>query len=220
VCQSRGLPSDQAELLAVVKSDLAFLEDEWDESIDEHSLRRSSTVLRRLLVLGDYAKVWRIAGEPKEPQLEAVDLSNSLAGLELARVFFATAGGGRSGGGEISGALQYSGVMSAELIQERYERGGPPRRVYRLSEFLASPGVVFQGEHVSRRHVIKYVANKLGGDHFDPARRKDEQAYKILDDAMNAAQVLDQRLVYFELLSIGQAVAQSADAKKLRGLIT
>jgi hypothetical protein len=216
---SPGFPSDDAELLALVKSDLAFLEDEWVESIDEHSLRRSSSVLRRLLVFGDYAKAWRIAGEPKEPQLEAVDLSEILAGLELARVFFATAGGGHSGRGALSGALEYSGVMSRELIQQRYERGGPPRRLYRVSEFLASPGVVFQGEQVSRRHVIKYVANKLGGDHFDPARTKDEHAYKILDNAMNDAQVLDKRLVYFELLSIGQAIAQSPDAEKLRGLI-
>jgi hypothetical protein len=100
-----GSPSDQAELLATVKSDLAFLEDEWDESIDEHSLRRSSTVLRRLLVNGDYGKAWRIAGEPKEPRLEAVDLSNNLAGLELARVFFATAGGGPPRGGELSGCV-------------------------------------------------------------------------------------------------------------------
>jgi hypothetical protein len=211
---------DATELLRVVASDLAFLEDEWDESVDEDSLRRSSTVLRRLLVLGDYAKAWRVAGEAKEPRLEAVDLSNALAGLELARIFFASAGGGRSGGGELSGALQYSGVMSPELIRERYARGEPPRRVFHISEFLASPGVVFRGEFVSRRHVIKYVANKLGGDHFDPMRKKDERAYQILDNAMNAAQILDKRLVYFELLSIGQALAQSGDAKKLRRLIS
>ena len=38
------------DLLEVVVSDLIFLHEEWDEEVDDHSLRRSSTVLRRLLV--------------------------------------------------------------------------------------------------------------------------------------------------------------------------
>jgi hypothetical protein len=54
-----GLPTDDAELLAMVKSDLAFLEDKWDQSIDEQSLRRSSTVLRNLLVYDGFGKAWR-----------------------------------------------------------------------------------------------------------------------------------------------------------------
>jgi hypothetical protein len=36
---------------------------------------------------------------------------------------------------------------------------------------------------------------------------------------MNSSVIVDKRLVYFELLSIGQAVAQSPDADKLRDLI-
>jgi hypothetical protein len=72
---------------------------------------------------------------------------------------------------------------------------------------------------VRRRDVIKYVANKLGRTHFDPSRKKDEQAFRILDAAMNSSVIVDKRLVYFELLSIGQAVAQSSDADKLRNLI-
>jgi hypothetical protein len=89
-----GLPTDDAELLAMVKSDLAFLEDKWDQSIDEQSLRRSSTVLRNLLVYDGFGKAWRLDGRRGEPQIEAVDLNRALAGLLLPKVAFATAGGG------------------------------------------------------------------------------------------------------------------------------
>jgi hypothetical protein len=74
---------DDLELLAGVKSDLGFLEDEWDESIDEQSLRRSSTVLRNLLVNDALGRAWRLVGQKGQPQLEAVDLVACLAGLVI-----------------------------------------------------------------------------------------------------------------------------------------
>jgi hypothetical protein len=214
------LPSDDAELLALVKSDLAFLEDEWDESIDEQSLRRSSTVLRNLLVYDGFGQAWRLTGERGEPQIEAVDLNSSLAGLRLPKVAFATAGGALSAGMNVAAALVYLDAMSPDVIKERATRGpGPPRRKFKLSEFLASPAVVVEGVPVNRRNVIQYVANKLGGAHFDVRRKKDEEAYRLLDKVINTFEITERRSVYFELLSIGQALAQSSDAKKLRGLI-
>jgi hypothetical protein len=213
------LPTEDGELLAIVKSDLAFLEDEWDQSIDEQSLRRSSTVLRNLLVYDGFGKAWRLAGERAQPQVEAVDLSHALAGLDVHKVAFATAGGALSGGVEVAAALVYPNAMSPELISERAAKGpGPPRRKYRLSEFLASPAVVVDGVLVNRRNVIQYIANKRGGAHFDMSRKKDEEAYRLLDKVMNAFQVAEHRSVFFELLAIGQAVAQSPDAKHLRDL--
>jgi hypothetical protein len=80
-----------------VKSDLGFREDEWDESIDEQSLRRSSTVLRNLLVNDALGRAWRLVGQKGQPQLEAVDLMACLAGLVIDKVIFAAAGGGVSG---------------------------------------------------------------------------------------------------------------------------
>jgi hypothetical protein len=214
-----GTPSDQAEFLTDVASDLAFLEDEWDESIDEQSLRRSSTVLRKLLVYDHFGTAWRLVGQGGEPGVEAVDLNRVLAGLRLPKVAFATAGGAISGSVEVSAGLVYLDVMTEEVTKERFARGpGPPRRKFKLSEFLASPAVVVDGTLVNRRNVVKYIADKRGA-HFDMRRKKDEEAYRLLDKVMNTFQVADQRAVFFELLSIGQAVAHSDDAKKLRELI-
>jgi hypothetical protein len=215
-----GLPTDDAELLAMVKSDLAFLEDKWDQSIDEQSLRRSSTVLRNLLVYDGFGKAWRLDGRRGEPQIEAVDLNRALAGLLLPKVAFATAGGALSQGMEIAAALVYLDAMSPEVIKERFAMGPePPRRQFKLSEFLASAAVVVDGVPVNRRNVIQYVANKLGGAHFDVSRKEDEEAYGLLDRVINTFEVAERRSVYFELLSIGQALAGSGDAKTLRELI-
>jgi hypothetical protein len=64
------------------------------------------------------------------------------------------------------------------------------------------------------------ILNKLGGTHFDATRKKGEEAYAMLDSVMKGKfEVLEKRAVYFELLSIGQAVAASPDTKRLRGLI-
>ena len=214
-----GLPGGAAELLALVKSDLGFLEDDWDESIDERSLRRSSTVLRNLLVYNGFGKAWRLAGERGEPHVEAADLSRALAGLDLRKVAFATAGGAVSGGVAVRGALVYPEAMSPEAVKERAARGpGPTRRKYKLSEFLASPALVVDGVPVGRRNVIEYVANKRGGVQVDVSRKKDGQAYRLLDRVIDASQIAEQRSVFFELLAIGQAVAQSPDAKHLRDL--
>jgi hypothetical protein len=214
-----GLPGGAAELLALVKSDLGFLEDDWDESIDERSLRRSSTVLRNLLVYDGFGKAWRLAGERGEPHVQAADLSRALAGLDLRKVAFATAGGAVSGGVAVEGALVYPEAMSAEAIKERAARGpGPTRRKYKLSEFLASPALVVDGAPVSRRSVIQYIANKRGGAQVDVSRKKDEEANRLLDRVIDTVQIAERRSVLFELLAIGQAVARSPDAKHLRDL--
>jgi hypothetical protein len=214
-----GLPAGAADLLAIVKSDIGFLEDDWDESIDEHSLRRSSTVLRNLLVYNGFGKAWRLAGERGEPHVEAVDLSRALAGLDLRKVAFATAGGAVSGGVAVEAALTYLGPMSPGVIKERASRGaGPTKRKYKLSEFHASPAVVVDGVPVSRRNVIQYMANKRGGAHSDVSRKKDEEAYRLLDRVIDTFPIADQRSVFLELVAIGQAIAQSPDAKHLRDL--
>jgi hypothetical protein len=110
--------------------------------------------------------------------------------------------------------------MSEEMIRARSEAGPPAKCPFRLSQFLASPAIVVQGERLARRDVIKYVRNKLGGTHFDDKRENGEEAYAMLDSVTKGKfEVLEKRAVYFELLSIGQAVAASPDTKTLRGLI-
>jgi hypothetical protein len=60
------------------------------------------------------------------------------------------------------------------------------------------------------------VTNRLGGKHFDSKRKASEQPYVLLDHVMKSFEILERRAVYFELLSIGQSVAESKDASLLR----
>jgi hypothetical protein len=203
------------ELLAAVTSDVVFLQEEWDSTVDEQSLRRSSNVLRNLLVEDLLGRAWRAAGFKGEPAIEAIDLENHLAGLETNKIAFASAGGGTSEGALVAGALLYEGVMPESVIKARAERE-PQTRKFKLSQFLSSPAVVYEGERICRRDVVKYVANKLGGAHFDTRRKTDEHTYRLLDAAMKAAQIGERRLVYFELLSIGQALANAEDTRRFR----
>lgn len=184
--------------------------------MSEQSLRRSSNVLRNLLVEGALGRAWRMAGQPKEPGIEAVDLATVLAGLRYEKILFASAGGGHSGSMSIAGVLLYGEAMPDAMVKER-ARPEPPTPVFPLSQFNASPGLVVRGEAITRREVVKYVANKLGGAHFDD--RRTERAHILLDEVLSSMTVSDKRAPYFELLSIGQAVVASADVARLRRLI-
>lgn len=78
--------------IRVVRQDLEFLRDKWDNSIDEPSLRRSSNVLRGLLVDGNLGRAWRALGLERQPIILAPDLDSMLTGIEPQRVEFAPTG--------------------------------------------------------------------------------------------------------------------------------
>jgi hypothetical protein len=64
-------PGTEREFLAAVASDLGYLADVWSQPIDEQALRRSSNVLRTLLVDNALGRAWRLVGEKGEPTVEA-----------------------------------------------------------------------------------------------------------------------------------------------------
>ena len=160
------LPKD--DLLEVVVADLVFLREEWDEEVGDHSLRRSSSVLRRLLVDNELQRAWKAAGFEKEPAIEASTLQSLIESSPLDKVAFAAAGGAKYRGVELRGAVMRSYAMSQEEIQKESARG-VPTATFGLRAFIEAPCVVIEGKLISRRVLIKYVANKLGGS---PSRRK------------------------------------------------
>jgi hypothetical protein len=62
------LTPEDKQLLEIVQSDFRFLRDEWDNQVDDHSLRRSSPILRRFLVENDLHRAWKIVGMPNQPR--------------------------------------------------------------------------------------------------------------------------------------------------------
>lgn len=216
----RALTATERELIRVVSEDLAFVAKDWDQSVEDASLRRSSTVLRRLLVEGHFGKAWRALGLEKQPRVIAPDLGITIDSVaDSGKIMFAQAGGADFRGGAVQSVLVYGDAMSPEEIQRRFAASPErPRRTFWLSGFLNSPAFVVQGTIISRQQVIQYVSNKLGGAHFDPDRNmqdKVERLFAALDQAGLQYSILGKPAVYFELLSIGQVVAQSDDARTL-----
>ena len=198
------------ELLEIVADDLRYLKQEWHESVEDSALRRGSAVLRRLLVQNELQRAWRMAGFASQPIVTASTLEPILQQIPLQKLAFAAAGGARNKGAELRGALIANYAMSEAEVKTQYEAEVPSAKM-KLRDFVAAPCVVVSGELVTRHLLIKYIANKLGGVHYDPARSADERLFRLLDSAREKIMLLEKPAVYFELLSIGQAVASSED---------
>jgi len=211
-----NLTKDDKSLLDIVHSDLIFLRDEWNNEVDDHTLRRTSPVLRRLLVEQDLHRAWKLSGFENQARFQASTLDPMLNAIPSINISFACAGGASYKGAQLRGLFEYKGKLS-KTQREEINLDGFPDREYNLLEFIKSPSMIIQGCDISRRHVIKYVTNKLGGAHLDTSRdkRKDDAIFSLLDIVQNHFTILDKPAVYFELLSIGQAVIHSSDIDKL-----
>lgn len=199
--------------LAVVLSDLNFLYDEWDQDVDDDSLRRSSPVLRRFLVERQLLRAWRKAEFQGEPEVVAPALTKHLKIIPLNTVRFATAGGAHYKTMTIASVFESDAALTEEQIKADYELG-PPEINQTLTEFADSPSIIVEGTIIKRSEVIKYVSNKLGGAHYDEER--DQTYQRLLDYAHRSYNVGGKSAVYFELLSIGQTLVKSPDIQRLR----
>jgi hypothetical protein len=194
-----------------VVGDLKYLARNWTRSLDEETVRRDSAVLRRLLLdhgkgtLRQYRQELGLKGEPK---IRAIDLKTAVPG-EWSDVVL-----GAAGGATIDG-------FTLALIDTRSQPLPEPQRVvfptrqFRLSEFLDVPCMIVAARAVNRREVIQYVANKLGGVHFDQSRKPKESVFEALDTHRRSTIVFDVDLVHFELLAIGQHLLRSSDIARL-----
>ena len=128
-----------------------------------------------------------------------------------------SAGGARCNGMEIQSVFeprQLGQEMGAKILERL--NSGTHREAVRLSQFTAAPCLIDGGVPVSRRTLIKYIANKLGGAHLDSKRDDPEgPLFRILDRLRAERVQADKPVIYFELLAIGQALAASPDMLKL-----
>lgn len=247
-------PSEQ-ELIRGVVSDLKYLKSDWNQTIEDDSLRRASTVLRRLLVYGDLQKAWKVAGFEKEPKIIAADLNSQLHGVRTKDIKWAFAGGALYAGMQV-GALVESvskgkgkgNIACSLLVNGKDDVGCYPQEseIYKsvgLGKFLFDSSIILEGKIIPRRAVIEYVANKIGGAHFDVRRdesKKKERWFSLLNQlfdmegnpdsvalsvieetgnerlaASSLGFVASKKVLYYELLSIGQAISWSEDIELL-----
>ena len=53
-----------------------------------------------------------------------------------------------------------------------------------LDAWLESPAGLIMNASVTRRDIIKYVANKRGGAHYDPSREGKDKVFALLDNKL------------------------------------
>ena len=152
----------------------------------------------------------------------AVDYLATLQGQDLDAIEYVQAGGGLSHGVIVGGFREIARVPTAEEVAEMYKAAmaALEPRVYHLSEYLNSPSVVARGHRIPRRLVVKYVRNRLGGGgHLGLTEYKDSEFFDVLDDAVAGREAAGRPAVYYEVLTIGQTIGQSHDARELRQAI-
>lgn len=201
-----------SDLVAAAIDDLQMLRDTWPETVTEHKLRRDSAALRRLLVDGDLKKAWRLAGHANEPRIFTTHRIRDISKEERSKVSWASEGGFEQDGIQI-----LAPATSNQRIELPFSRDKPG--FLTLSRFVDGPVAVAYGTTIKRSTLVKYVANKLGGAHYDERRsaRAEEQVFAQLDRTFKVGssglrvQTLGLSPVYAEMLAVGQAVLRSPD---------
>jgi hypothetical protein len=201
-------------------------------------------VLRRLLVEDVAGTAWRQMGFAKSPMLKGPDLLAALKqrNIPTSRVAVGSGAGVRYGGMDTALMAAYridnpsTGVSAdanegfavalmtvARKSQETAESDFDLliERSWFVSEYLDAAGFVRRGETLSRREVIKHMANDMGGVHLEKNTASIvrhllvEAEHKLFIEAKNGT----IRSFYIEVLAIGQAVGRSDDFKKLASTI-
>lgn len=210
-----------SNLIKIVAEDLKFLREEWDEEISDASLRRSSNVLRNLLVYSQLQQVARHLGE--EIYIDAPEIVDHREKLADPRMLLYQCGGATYKGGRIGVFVKYSTQLSAE---EMCDLTAPSKKVrlghqVKLGKYLRQPSFIVEGLKIDRETVIKYVANKLGGTHYSQERnnKKDEKYIKLDEIRRWGMELGGKEAVYFELLSIGQRVVNSQTVSRIYEII-
>ena len=217
------------ELARVVSEDLEYLLVEWNQEIDDASLRRNSPVIRSLLIEGNLR---RIANEAdRQIRVMAPAIGRLTTDAELCEYQFFQAGGALYKGMIVQSMSMVPRAKTAAEIKASYERSkesiGKSYPV-KLSVFLKQTSMVVDGVLINREVIIKYVANKLGGAHYDRSRENSktggnislEHKYELLDKVRSGVTVADKNAIYYELLSIGQRLVNSRDIRQLQKYLT
>jgi hypothetical protein len=221
-----SLKKPERELVELTLEDLRHITKETEPECDDHQLRRVSVQLRHLLIEDAYVRSWKLLQlHPKSPMVVAPRLRTD----DLRPDDFAVAGGGDLGGLSIGNAKFMPGrALSADEVKALYEREkNDMAYTFSLSEYKDSCAVQVSGRKITRKQLVQFIANKKGGAHLDHSRKKDEEAYSALDNALASPLVFGGRpaqndqpnlpgknAVYLELLSIGQFLTNSPDTKR------
>jgi hypothetical protein len=184
-------------------------------------LRITSPILRTLLV----EEKLKLAADMVQLRIRIMSPSihKALSSDDLLQWSFWQCGGAKFQGTVVAATGMKNTAMSSSEMKSYMEKTSPvlgKSFPVKLSQFLKQPSFVVEGTLIQRSTVIKYVCNKLGGNHYDPSRdygaEEIESQFKLLDKVRKQISLANKNSIYFEILSIGQRVANSRDIRHLR----
>lgn len=216
--------NDRLEFLRIVRDDIEFLLSLDYRRPSRTHVRLASSVLRRLLHEGMYQNAWTLAELHGQPNVLAFDLLAMVADLQPQHIDYAYAGGATTEGAHHKGMVLLR-IPKEEAEAEGYDECAqrisklmkpPSMRLFPLADFCQSPAVITGKASVSRLGIIRYVANKLGGVHWDNQRQgwtdPVGSRHRMLDEKHLMVGKLPAPL--YEVISIAQTVASSEDATR------
>jgi hypothetical protein len=213
------MDADTLDRIRVVTEDLGYLRREWSQDVDDASLRISSPILRRLLVEGLLQRAWRDLGLDKQPIIRSPSLEVKLRLIPINRVAFAQAGGAKHQEIVVTTVIEFDGYLSPEQAVEAFgSHQDAPDRDFSLRGFVEGTCLVVEGTQISRHTLVKYISNKLGGVHLDTARdltKDEERKFSLLDKVRAERGTANKPAIYYEYLSVGQALVKSLDIERL-----
>lgn len=172
---------------------------------NQTSLRVASGSLRFLLVDGHLAGAWKVSG---------------LGGAMTFRTWCIVSTEGKDviaycGGGDVLPGMIFSACLNAKLGE----------RSLNLVDFCKRPRIQIGEVKVSTVQLVQFVANTLGGIHFDPEGKSPRSRKPVFDLLRRleagehpgfVSHVNGRNLLHHELLSVAQSVIRSPQVAQLR----
>ena len=197
--------------------DITFIQEEWSGgNVSEQTLRRNATLLRRFIHYRELLEAWKTVIGRERYALRGLTLERLLGISDFRGITFAAVGGAQRPGMQVAAPQVYNRVLTQQEIQAQVKLGPPIPVDMSFQQFVEGACIVVEGTPISRRNLVKYVANKLGDAHYDPKR--DKRWQRLLDQAQQFS-ITDMNAIYHEMLSIAQVIASSPDTARLKEAI-
>lgn len=196
------------ELIRCVKEDLDYICDRWpDAEVSSAELRHASCILRRLFVYKDLISVWTTVVGREEfrvssPHLRVQDIRSidDVLAVNVSEV-------------RCRNGITLHGMWAFNTFDPEKVVIARDVREVSLKHFMSHVTCVTQGSLIHREDIVKFVANKLGGAHYDNNRRlKNEPAI----DHLQLYELGGLKIPVYEMLAYGQALAASPSTQRLR----
>ena len=204
------------EQIRTVVEDLEYLRDTWTGTIPDTEIRRGSAILRRLLVEDELGRAWRAAGNAQQPTIPAADLEAMLGHYPRRGVACALAGGALHGGIYAAGIIMVDGPKPPEPATRDVEL--LMNRPYTVPQYLESACAYVRGTPITRRDLVKYMANVKGGVHLGSNSHARQRAKELISRVRVLEGLVNHHSkdgLFFELLSMGQSIGKSPDCHHL-----